>query len=426
MLAWVAISTLIALAAVAVSGVVAARHLAEREAVNDAAETADLMAEAVIQPALRDGLVNGDAGAVAALDEAVGDYLETSAVSRIKLWTADGTIVYSDEARLLGESFVLGADEHVVLDDPQTRAEISDLSRPENRFERGHGQMLEVYRPVWTPNGTELLFETYSPYDAVDTRSSELWRGFAGVTVSSLLLFAVLLLPIGWLLTKRLRAAQEQREALLRQRVDASLEERRRIAGTLHDGVVQDLAATSFTVAGAAARADATADQSLGDDLRAAAGTLRSSIGSLRSLLVDIYPANLESAGLAEALTDLASTLRARGLAVELNLVHDESRLDAEGQRLVYRIAQECLQNVRRHARATRFMLGLHDEDAAVVLDVADNGEGFDPDVVLARPRDGHFGVRVLADVAAHAGAELSLATAPGAGCRWRLRVPSL
>jgi signal transduction histidine kinase len=53
-----------------------------------------------------------------------------------------------------------------------------------------------------------------------------------------------------------------------------------------------------------------------------------------------------------------------------------------------------------------------------------DDGRGFDPDEVLARPREGHFGVRVLADVASAAGADLSVSTAPGAGCHWRLRVP--
>ena len=81
----------------------------------------------------------------------------------------------------------------------------------------------------------------------------ELRRGFAGVTVSSLLFFTVLLLPIVWWLLGRLKRSQNQREELLERAVDASIEERRRIAGTLHDGVVQELAATSFTVAGAAA-----------------------------------------------------------------------------------------------------------------------------------------------------------------------------
>jgi hypothetical protein len=50
-----------------------------------------------------------------------------------------------------------------------------------------------VYRPVWTPSGNEALFEIYTPYDQVSQRTTQLWRGFAGVTLSSLLLFVVLL-----------------------------------------------------------------------------------------------------------------------------------------------------------------------------------------------------------------------------------------
>ena len=54
-----------------------------------------------------------------------------------------------------------------MLASPTTHAEVSDLTRPENRYERGRGKLLEVYRPVWTPSGQPLLFETYSPYDSV-------------------------------------------------------------------------------------------------------------------------------------------------------------------------------------------------------------------------------------------------------------------
>lgn len=421
---WVAASAVIVLLAVAVGGILAARDVAEREAVNDAAETADLVAESVVQPALEDGIVRGDPAAVAAMDRAVADLLRTSTVHRIKLWTADGRIVYSDESRLIGEQFELGADEQEVLAEERTEAEVSDLSRPENRFERGQGTMLEVYRPVTTPDGTVLLFETYSPYDLVDERASALWQGFAVVTVGSLLLFAVLLLPIGWRLATRLRATQRHREDLLRQRVDASLEERRRIAGTLHDGVVQDLAATAYTVAGAAARADRGGEPALAEELRTAAGALRSCIGGLRSLLVDIYPANLGSGGLGDALADLAGSLRARDVRVDLAMSSDAARLDDDQQRLVYRVARECLHNIRRHARASRVTLSLVGEPGTVILEIVDDGAGFEPREALTRPRQGHFGIRLLADVASEAGAELAVASAPGAGARWRLRVP--
>ena len=426
-LGWVSVAALIALVAVALAGVFAARDLAEKQAVHDAVTTSELLGEAVIEPALDDALLkeNPDPQAIAALDTVVKDLKGATGIERVKIWTSEGRIVYSDEPRLIGRTFPLGEEEKGVLTTPKTRADISDLTEEENKFERDFGpKLLEVYGPVETPNSTPLLFETYAPYTVVTERSSELQRGFAGVTVSSLLFFTVLLLPIVWRLLGRLQRAQGQREELLKRAVDASIEERRRIAGTLHDGVVQELAATSFTVAGAAARAETHGDTQLAEDLHEVAGTLRSSIGGLRSLLVDIFPANLRTGGLADALADLAAPLRSRGIEVTLDLEQDDVDLDPEVERLVFRITQECLHNVRRHSRASSVRIAWRQEGEEMVLDVVDDGRGFDPADVLARPREGHFGVRVLADVASAAGADLSVATAPGAGCHWRLRVP--
>ncbi|MCW2785964.1 MAG: integral rane sensor signal transduction histidine kinase [Marmoricola sp.] len=419
--AMVGAGALLVLVAVSLLGVGAAHTLAARQAVNDAASTADLLSEAVVQPALENSIVQGDPAAVAALATALHPYMTSSSLVRVKLWASNGTILYSDEPRLIGQQFDLDPEESGVFAHPRTRAEVSDLTEPENRYERGHGRLLEAYRPVWTPNGTPLLFETYSPYTEVDQRAGQLWRGFAGVTVSSLLLFTALLVPLLWRLMTRVRAAQRQREALLQRAVDASADERQRIAGTLHDGVVQELAGASFAVSGAAARAESLGDTQLSGDLRNAAGTLRDSIGGLRTLLVDIYPETLESAGLLEVLRDLATTLRSRDIAVHLDLPAEDPGLGADGDRLVFRVVHECFQNVRRHASAANVRLRLAPGPDGVVLDVADDGVGFDPAVVLDNPAEGHFGLRVLADLAGRAGAELTVSAAPGAGCTWRM-----
>ena len=431
-LGWVSVAAVVALVAVGIVGTYVAQVLAERQAVHDAVTTSTLLGQSVITPALQDDLLKGDPAAIEALDEVVEGtedrpgFVDTTGIVRVKIWSTDGRIVYSNEPRLINQTFPLGEEELEVLATSRFRADISDLNEEENAFETdlGSDKLLEVYGPVLTPNNTQLLFETYAPYQVVDTRSGELWRGFAGVTVSSLLFFTVLLLPIVWRLLGRLRRSQLQREELLERAVDASIEERRRIAGTLHDGVVQELAATSFTVAGAAARAETKGDARLADDLHGVAGTLRTSIGGLRSLLVDIFPANLRTGELADALADLAAPLRSRGIEVTLDLAHDDVDLDPEVERLVFRITQECLHNVRRHSGASSVRIVWRPEGQEMVLDVVDDGRGFDPVDVLARPRDGHFGVRVLADVASAAGADLSVSTAPGAGCHWRLRVP--
>ena len=423
-LAMVALGALVVLVVVSIVGVAAARALAERQAVNDAANTADLLAEAVVQGALENSITTSAPAATAALDRALKEYVASSTLVRVKVWGRDGRILYSDEPRLIGEKFDLGAEEREVFVHPRTRAEVSDLTKPENRYERGQGRLLEAYRPVWTPNGTPLLFETYSPYGEVDQRAGQMWRGFAGVTVSSLLLFTALLVPLMWRLLTKVRAAQRQREALLQRAVDASADERRRIAGTLHDGVVQELAGTSFAISGAASRAETLGDPALSTDLQVAAGTLRDSIGGLRTLLVDIYPETLESSGLLDVLRDLASTMRSRDIGVHLELPEDDPDLGVEVDRVVFRIVHECLQNVRRHSGAENVWLRMQVQLDAVVVEIEDDGVGFDAVEALSRPKQGHFGLRLLADATGGTGAVLEVASAPGSGCRWRLTVP--
>ncbi len=402
-------------------GAVASRKMAEREAVNSAAQTTAVLADAVVQPELTDGVVDGDPAALAALDHVIREHVLNESIVRVKFWTPDGRIVYSDESRLIGQTYPLGEDEREVLEHPATRAEVSDLDEPENAYERGQGKLLEVYRPVWTPSGQTLLFETYAPYSQVDSRARDLWRGFAGVTFSSLLIMVVLLLPVLWRLLDRLRAAQAQRETLLQHALDASDQERRRIAATLHDGVVQELAATSFVVAGAAEQAGQRGDRQLADSLRLATNAVRGSIGGLRSLLVDIYPPSLADTGLAPALTDLVGTLRGRTIAVSLDIADDLPELSADDQKLIFRTAQELLRNAAKHARAGMVRVELRRDDAMVLLEVSDDGVGFDPRDL--RPLPGHFGMRLLTDAVSAADAELRVMSAPGAGARWQLRV---
>ncbi|QKJ19352.1 sensor histidine kinase [Microbacterium hominis] len=404
-------------------GAFAAQLLAEREALNDAANTADVLAEAVIQPSLSDDLLTGDRAAIDALDEIVRERVLGSDVVRVKIWSPQGTVLYADEPQLIGRTFALGDDQRIALAEPQTRAEVSDLTDVENEFETG-GRLLEVYRPLWTPDGTELLFEMYSPYAPVELRSWELWRGFAGVMVSSLLLLVFLTVPIVWGLLRRLRAYDTQHTHLLERAVDSSDAERRRIAGTLHDGPVQELVASSFSAETAAAEADAAGQPALGARFRQVAESIRGNVRVLRTLLIEIHPPGLTQAGLPAALSDLCDGFRGRGVTVDLTIDPGIGELSIDGERLVHRIAQECLRNAAAHAAPCRVTVHLSRTAEATTLDIADDGPGFDPEA-LARPADGHLGTRVIRDLAEEAGAQLSLRTAPGEGVAWRLVIPA-
>lgn len=421
------LANLVAVILLMAGSVWASQAAAKDEAIADARHATDLLATLLVEPNLDDQLAAGAPEAVGPLDGVLRDRLASADLIRIKIWTPEGMIVYSDEPRLLGETFTLGEEEKQALRDGVTRAELSDLSRPENRFERKFGQLLEVYRQVRTPGGAPMLLETYSSYKDATARQVDIWYKFAPISVSVLLALLAMQLPLGHRMVAQLRAAGRERELLQARALDASTEERRRIAGSLHDGIVQDVSASALLVAGAAdqlrERDSAGSAQDLAEDLAQASRALRDSAGSLRSLLVEIYPPNLDRSGLSLALADLAARLRPRGIDVRVD-VPDGLQLPMETATLLFRTTQEALLNVAKHARAHLVEVTVRERPHGLVLEITDDGTGFDLAATLRRPRSGHLGLSVLADLAAAGGATLDVRTVPGAGTTLRLEVP--
>jgi signal transduction histidine kinase len=425
-LIWTAVAAVLVVVLVSVAGLLVSRRIAENQAVHDVAALTDTLAENVVSPILTDAVATDPRAAGAVLDPVVRGHLLTGSLVRVKLWSPTGTILYSDEPRLVGRTFVLDDDARDVLTDPRTAADVTDLQRPENAFERNQGKLLEVYRPVWTPSGHALLFETYFRYDTVTTRSTQIWRGFAGIMLSCLAAVVLLLLPLVWTFVTAGRRARDERDRLTRRALDASDEERRHIAASLHDGVVQQLAAVSFASAGYADRATALGDVELAAGLDDVTATVRDGIAGLRSLLVEIYPPTLHEAGLAAALRDLARSASSADAAVVASL--DDAAAHAlpfASQESAYRVAQEAVRNAVRHAHAAHVTIRLGPADHGVELEIADDGVGFDAERVLAIGVAGHFGLRLMADAARSCGGGLSVASRPGAGTRVRLVVPS-
>ena len=417
----VLISITVVVVAVAAIGLYLSRRIAEREAVHDVAQLTDVLAEGVVQPALTDAMATSATLASAKLDTIIRSGILNTSVVRVKLWTPAGVVLYSDESRLVGQQFTLDDEAESALTAPRTEAGVTNLDRPENALETIPGKLLEVYRPVWTPSGKPLLFEAYFRYDVVTDRSRDLYRGFSGLMLSSLLAVLLLLLPLLWTFYGRARSAQAQRENLMRRALDSSTEERRRIAATLHDGVVQQLAGASFLVAGEAAEATARGETQVAGRLTGAADIVRDGVSGMRSLLVDIYPPSLQSGGLEAALFDLTRTLP---VPVDLRVdANTAAALTPEQVQAVFRVAQECLRNAVKHARASRIVLSLTTESRSAVLEVADDGAGFD--LVAARliTDEGHFGLRLMADVADEIGAGLAVDTGAD-GTTFRLEVP--
>lgn len=143
------VGVLVILVLITLGGSWAARRLAEREAVNDAAGIADVLADTVVQPALTDALLDGDGAARDRFDRVVREQVLGRSVVRVRIWGADGAVLYADQSELVGRRFPLDPEEREVLRDPRTVAEISDLRRSENELDRVEAdRLVEVYRPV--------------------------------------------------------------------------------------------------------------------------------------------------------------------------------------------------------------------------------------------------------------------------------------
>ncbi|MFW3168514.1 sensor histidine kinase [Geodermatophilus sp. CPCC 206100] len=408
-------------------GVWAAVEAAENESLADARRTTDLLAAILVEPNLNAPLLAGDPDALADFDARMRDRMARADVIRVKIWNGDGRILYSDEPRLIGQVHTLDEDDRQALRDGVTRAEVSDLSRPENRYERSFGRLLEVYRQINGPDGRPLLLETYSEYQAATSRQFEIWSEFAPISVAVVLTLLAVQLPLAHRMVTQLRAAQRERELLQARALDASTEERRRIAGSLHDGIVQDVSASALLVARAAdgLRDDRAREvpHELAEGLGQAAAALRESVGSLRSLLVEIYPPDLDRDDLPLALADLAGRLRPRGVDVRVSVADDLEPSPATAA-LVLRTVQEALRNVAKHSRARTVSVVVERAGAGLVLQVVDDGVGFDLGPTVGDPTRGHLGLRLLADLAATEGAALAMRSAPGAGTSLRLEVP--
>lgn len=412
------IAGLLGTVAIGVGSFVASQRAGAGEAMNDVRTHTEVIARTVLESNLSPELIAGDQATIDRFDKVVRREVLDGSTLRVKLWDADGRIVYSDERRLIGEVYSLEGDKEESLRSGEIVSEISSLQGPENRFETDLNELLEVYLPIDGPDGEPLLYESYYSMTAVQDATSRIRRQFAPVVVAPLLVTQSMNFLLAWQLNRRLRRARDDRERLLRRVIESSDLERRRIARDLHDGVVQDLAGTLFTIAAAAETASHVSPE-LAADLRSASVGARRSLQSLRSLLVDIYPANLKSQGLEAALVDLLAPANTLGIRTDLTIAGAVDR-SVETSALVYRVVQEAVRNVIRHASAETMHVGITAGDRSTVAVVTDDGRGFDPK--QAGP-EGHLGLRLLTDLADDTGANLDISSQPGRGTSVRLEV---
>jgi two-component system NarL family sensor kinase len=420
-----AVAGLLALIVLALLGWSALRSATEHQTVLQAAELTSLEAQVVIEPLLTDGVVSGDPAALATLDRAVHDRVLSSRVVRVKLWTASGRVVYSDDSRLIGRVFSLEADDRTALRTGRVAADVSDLSAAENEFERlpgGDHRLVQVYARVRARDGRPLLFEMYLPSRRIEATARSLSRSVMPAFLPALLALELLQLPLAWRLVRRIKHAQREREALYTYTLEARDQERRRIARDLHDGVVQSLAGVSFSLSAVGERLASGDIEGCATQVRSAAHATRGNLSELRTLIGDIYPPTLNEVGLPAALEELLGEVATQGVAVRLDSPRS-LELHPEIAGALYRGAREALRNVVVHSGAATAVVSLERTRSLVRLVVRDDGVGLPADEAADAHR--HFGLRLLAQMADQAGGRLTLTNQPLGGAMFLLELPT-
>jgi signal transduction histidine kinase len=218
--------------------------------------------------------------------------------------------------------------------------------------------------------------------------------------------------------------AQSVAEERLRHSIDASEGERRRWARELHDETLQGLGALRVVLAAAARRGSPDEVKTAVDQ---AVGQLTDEIASLRALIAELRPAALDELGLVPAVESLLehhATVSGWDINAEVSFDDgdeeiDAGRLEPELESTVYRVVQEALTNVSKHANADCLDLTLVRHDARLDLMVRDDGIGFDPSA-----RHGGFGLLGMRERVELAGGELEITSRPGAGAEVKASVP--
>lgn len=416
-----AVGNAIAIAIALVGGYLALRSVAIDEAKRDT-RTRVQDASQLVEETLTDDILTGSPTALGAVDDIVFARVLSDSIVRVKLWSVDGRVLYSDDPAQIGARYALDADQRRLLREGGASVEVSDLDRPENALDGGQGDLIEAYTRVRTPSGTPVLLEIYERFGSVTANARRLLLALAPPIIGALGLIVLVQAPLVWSLTRRLQRGSEEREALLGSAIAASARERRRVAGYLHDGPVQEIAGLAFLLApvadGAAARG---ADVEAGA-LRKTIESLRRTVRELRALLVELHPPHLAAEGLEAAISDLVSPLSAGGVVVSVTLDGAEL-LGREMQALVYRVAREAVRNVIAYANARSVRVELSVDERVARLVVADDGRGFDPELRELRRAEGHLGLSLVEELARDVGGVLSIVSGAGAGTRVELEV---
>ena len=206
--------------------------------------------------------------------------------------------------------------------------------------------------------------------------------------------------------------------------IEALDAERARIGREIHDGPAQALANAIFLVDDIERQVQAEPADAI-DGLRRLRSLLRREIANIRDFISELRPPMVDAAGLDVALRDAVESLRTTAsLLITADLRAPSDLLDDRQRTVVLRVAQEALQNVRKHAGASTVSVVSELADDGWTLEIRDDGRGFDMGTVAARGRR-NFGMQVMHERAELIGARFDVRSRPDGGTVVRLAIPT-
>jgi signal transduction histidine kinase len=263
-----------------------------------------------------------------------------------------------------------------------------------------------------------------SPYTADDQALLQELADRAALTIQNARLF------------EQVQGARQRLQALSSQQLVAQEAERRMIARELHDEIGQILSGLMMQLGMARSQLPKSA-KSAQTILEGAEALIQEILERTRGIIAGLRPQVLDDLGLIPAVRRLVDEFQEdTGARVEIKTDHIPNRLPAPLEVTLFRIVQEGLTNVRKHAQAHQVSIGLAKEDGQVVLSVQDDGLGFekqpaepraDGDMILEGGwviPEGHFGLLGIQERAAQLGGRLQVTSAPGQGTILRVEIP--
>jgi signal transduction histidine kinase len=241
-------------------------------------------------------------------------------------------------------------------------------------------------------------------------------------------LAGVLVIAVFWvqILRRRVRQQKDQLNATLADlrretELAATLTERQRLAGEIHDSLEQGISGIMLQLEGALKSPSCSTE--VREILKGARNMVSFSHAEIRHAIWDLHSPTLDGGNLSSALQQIAARLGVDRPRVEVAVTGAPLTISPETDHHLLRIAQEAVTNSLKHADASKIVISLEYTPEAITLRIEDDGRGFDADGLLVD--DGHFGLRSLQRRADKMNAELTVKSVPGDGTCVEVIIPS-